>query len=307
MQNQVAAPTTHPGTEKLVVLLVGDIELPANQPSHTKFLRCTIEDAKKLSNNFIEQLSDAQAIIYRSNCPLTADVLSGAPELKVIVKAGSGLESVDRDYCRDRGIALANVAGANARSVAELALWQALGLARYGCLLGDDSSMHGIELAGKTAVVFGMGQIGNQLVALLRRLNLHVVPAHRGSNIANALRTADLLLVTASLNPSSINAIGLKELSGAKPGLSIVNIAPAEILNQSAVLSGLESERIAAVALSYPWKHSSAAQSRQIASLQSYGRILITPHLGANTIEARRRVSNAAWKRLQGLIVARIN
>lgn len=303
-------------TNNPTILLIGEFDLPDHIMSGSRVLRCSVDDAKRQQPSFIDSLARVDAVIYRSNCAFTHETLSGASRLRLIIKAGSGIENIDQDYCRAHNITVLNVPGANARSVAELALWQALSMARYGSLLANAAGSYGTELAHKTAVVYGYGHIGQTLAALLKTMGLKVTVCGRRrsndrrrqleshgidwtTNITEALGSADYLFVTASLNPTSRGAIGASQLNQAKPGLRIAVISPAEILDQGSILDGLATGHITAIALDCAWERSEPDQFDQIASLQQKGRLVITPRCGGNTKEALRRVSEAAWVQLQ--------
>lgn len=282
--------------------MIGDFVLPDESVKDFPITRCTVAEAKRLDAAFMQKLSQAQAILYRTACPFTAEVLEQATRLRYIVKAGSGLGAVDTIYCQKRGIKVASVPGANARSVVELALWQALGLARSGSLFGNDESFHGIELAGKSAVIYGFGHIGQELGRLLEAFGMSTTGCGREAKITPLLQEADFLFITASLNFSSYGAIGADQLKSAKPALKIVAVSPAEILDQTAILSGVITGRIAALALDCIWLESDTKQRLLIKDLQNQGRLIVTNRLGASTVEARKRTSLAAWQCLQELL-----
>src|SRR6266496_2490341 len=166
------------------LLLIGDFDIPADYLQSFRVTHCSTAKAKRLDAGFIQKLNHAQAIIYRTACPFMPEVLIQAPKLRYIVKAGSGLGGVDLEYCRRRNIKVANVAGANSRSVVELALWQALSLARFSCLFGNQPDMLGEELASKSAVVYGFGHIGRQLGQLLEAFGMTVTACGRESSAA---------------------------------------------------------------------------------------------------------------------------
>lgn len=257
------------------------------------------------------QGASADAIIVRGRARVTRRVLEAASSLRLVVRAGAGLDNIDVGAARERGVEVRNVPGGNAASVAELTLLLFLALARHlpeaAAVARSGTARRGqpmgAELAGRTLTLVGFGRIGRQVARRARAFDLRVVATdpvltrdeaasagvEYAASLTDALSAADLLSVHVPLLPSTRGLIGASELSLVRPGAFLVNAARAEVVDHAALLAALESGHLAGAGLDVLDDAAPAA-----APLRAHPRVIVTPHLGAATREAQARVAEAA-------------
>jgi D-3-phosphoglycerate dehydrogenase len=261
--------------------------------------------------NLAEQIRDCDAIIVRSATKLTAEVLDLAPRLKVIGRAGVGVDNLDVAAASQRGIIVLNAPQSTVISAAEHAIGLLLGLSRsipqaHAALKEgrwERSRFPGIELADKTLGVAGFGRIGQQVARRARGLEMRVL-AHdpyvaperfrelaveRAETLDALLAEADFLSLHLTLTPETRGIIGRSQLAKAKDGMRIVNAARGELIDDDALIEALQSGKVAGAALDV---FSTEPYSGPLLELDN---VVVTPHLGASTQEAQDRA---------GLIVA---
>jgi D-3-phosphoglycerate dehydrogenase len=253
-------------------------------------------------------LADADALIVRSATQVTAALIAAAPKLRVIARAGTGVDNVDVPAASARGILVMNAAGANSISVAELAIALMLALAR--AIPGADASMKqgvwdkkrfmGSELRGKTLGVVGFGRIGREVAARARAFDMEVVaydpfiPARAADAAAVPLISLDDLLAKAdfiSLHvpalPETRHLINAERLARAKKGVRIVNTARGELIDDKALAAAITSGHVAGAGLDVfdpepptDW------------TLSKLPQVIATPHIAASTVEGQELVGN---------------
>jgi D-3-phosphoglycerate dehydrogenase len=252
-------------------------------------------------------MAGAAAVITR-NAGLSGDAIRAADALAVVVVHGTGHDQVDMDTATERGVLVCNTPGLNARSVAELTLGLALAAAR-AVPAADRSERAGIggfreahpftELHGKTALIVGWGVIGAMVGPMLRdglgmQVLVHSSRAsdlggfERAASLHEGLARADLVSLHTRLRPETRGMIGSEALAAVKPGALLVNTARGGLLDEAALATALADGRIAAAALD---DYSPDAPAGPLAASP---RVIFTPHLGATTTDALRRVSTAA-------------
>jgi D-3-phosphoglycerate dehydrogenase / 2-oxoglutarate reductase len=258
-----------------------------------------------------ERIADYDAIIVRSGTQLTRDLLERADRLKVIGRAGIGVDNVDVEAASQRGIVVANSPQSTVVSAAEHALGLLLALSRnipqaHAALKEgrwERSRFAGLELAGKTLGLVGFGRIGQQVARRAAGLEMRLVAhdpyvaperfralgAERADTLAALLAEADFLSLHLTLTDETRGLIGRRELERAKSGIRIVNVARGELVDEDALADALRSGKVAGAALDV---FSAEPYSGPLLQLEN---VVVTPHLGASTQEAQDRA---------GLIVA---
>jgi D-3-phosphoglycerate dehydrogenase / 2-oxoglutarate reductase len=250
------------------------------------------------------------AIVIRSATKLTSDVLARAERLKVIGRAGVGVDNVDLDAATRRGIVVANAPESNVVSAAEHTIGLLVALARnipqaHAALKEgrwERSRWGGVELAEKTLGVLGLGRIGQQVARRALGLQMRVVAydpfvsADRvrelgieTGDLDAVLARADFLTLHLPLNDDTRGLIGLPAIARMKEGVRLVNAARGELVDEDALLEALRSGKIAAAALDVFGREPYAGP------LLEAPNVVVTPHLAASTDEAQDRA---------GLIVA---
>ena len=255
------------------------------------------------------RLGDYEAIITRSSTAVTADFLARARRLRILGRAGVGVDNIDVDACSRQGVVVVNAPYGNVVSAAEHTVGMLLALVRqipaaHGALkqLEWDRDIYGSELFRKTAGVLGLGKVGSRVAARLRAFDMEVlvydpfIPESRArdlgvrlTDLQTVLSRADVLTVHVPLTDETENMIAARELAALKPGARIVNCARGGIVNEADLLAALDSGRVAGAAVDV-WSEE-PPQSPVVKRLIRHPRVVVTPHLGANTQEAQVNVA----------------
>jgi len=253
-------------------------------------------------------LADAHALIVRSETRVTAALLSHAPHLLIVARAGVGVDNIDVPAATRRGIAVINAPGANTISAAEHTLALLLALARRVPWAAeamrrgewDRKRFEGTELRGKTLGLVGLGRIGGYVASLARAFGM-VVLAHdpylaperaaelhvKVVGLEDLLRASDVVSLHLALTPQTQRLINSDRLQVMKPGAVLVNTARGELVDEMALVAAIENGRLAGAALDVFATEPLAADS----PLRRLERVILTPHLAASTAEAQERVS----------------
>lgn len=255
-----------------------------------------------------EALVHFDGAICRSGVKLTADVLEGNRRLKAIVRAGVGTDNIDKQAATRAGIVVMNTPAGNTLSTAEHAITLMLALSRniapaYQSLVEgrwDRKKYMGTQVAGKTLGVVGLGRIGLAVARRAVALEMNVLGydpfmAKERANelgielmesVDDMLPKVDYLSVHTPLTDETRNLINMDQLERMKPGVRLINCARGGIFNETALIAGLESGKIAGVALDVY-----AEEPCTASPLFGKPGVLCTPHLGASTEEAQTQVA----------------
>ncbi|MGH3693500.1 MAG: phosphoglycerate dehydrogenase [Pseudonocardiaceae bacterium] len=250
-------------------------------------------------------LRDADALLVRSATRVDADALGQAPRLKVVARAGVGLDNVDVPAATERGVMVVNAPTSNIVSAAEHAIALLLAVARHvpaadASLRAGQwkrSSFSGVELFGKTIGVVGLGKIG-QLVAqrlaafgtTLIAYDPYVSPARAAQlgielvDLDELLSRADAISIHLPKTPETLGLIGVEQLAKAKPGVLIVNAARGGLVDEQALADGVRSGQVGGAGVDVFGTEPCTASP-----LFELPQVVVTPHLGASTAEAQDR------------------
>ena len=252
------------------------------------------------------RIGEFDAILIRSATKMTADLIERAGRLKVIGRAGTGVDNVDMEAATKRGIIVANAPESNSIAAAEHTLALALALCRnvpqaHGSLVGGEwarSRYGGNELYGKTLGVIGFGRIGQLVAKRAQAFEMEVVGFDKfvsperfrelGADGAETLdelyARADVITLHVPKTPETEGMIGDEAIAKMREGARIVNCARGPLVDLDAVERGLESGRLAGVALDvFPQEPFTEHP------LFARDDVVVTPHLGASTAEAQDR------------------
>jgi len=251
-------------------------------------------------------LEDADGVIVRGATRVDADLIADAPRLRVIARAGAGVDNVDLEAASRRGILVLNAPGANSVSVAEhtcaLMLALARSVSRADALMKDGRwekrSLQGAELRGKTLGIVGLGRIGREVVRRARAFEMRIVahdpyiPAQAASDLDVELVSLDLLCERAdfiSLHaPSAGGARKLLDrgrLARCRRGVRIVNTARGALIDEAALAEALASGHVAGAGLDV-----FEAEPPATTALTNLPQVVATPHIAASTREAQEAV-----------------
>jgi len=255
------------------------------------------------------RLGEYEAIVTRSSTTVTAEFLGRARRLRILGRAGVGVDNIDVDACSRQGVVVANAPYGNVVSAAEHTVGMLLALVRkipaaHESLkrLEWDRAIYGSELFRKTAGVLGLGKVGSRVAARLRAFDMEVlvydpfIPESRArdlgvrlTDLQTVLSRADVLTVHVPLTDETENMIGAPELAALKPGARVVNCARGGIVNEGDLLAALDSAHVAGAAVDV-WSEE-PPRSPAVKRLIQHPRVVVTPHLGANTQEAQVNVA----------------
>lgn len=256
----------------------------------------------------LKEIPHYDAIIIRSGTRMTRQVIEAATKLKVIGRAGVGVDNIDIPAATEKGVLVVNAPTGNCVAAAEHTIALLCGLARHIAPADraiknngwDRSKFVGSSLVDKTLGVIGLGRIGREVAKRARGLGMHVVASDpfASEEAADAigvklvqfeevLERSDFLTLHIPLIPSTNDMINAESIKKMKDGARIINAARGGIVNEPALLDALESGKIAGAALDCfqfepPYKHPDSISAK----LAQHPAVLATPHLGASTKEA---------------------
>lgn len=256
----------------------------------------------------IAEIAAYDAVAVRSATKLPAEVLSHATRLRVIGRAGIGVDNVDVEAATARGILVMNTPFGNATTTAEHAIAMLMALSRNipqataSMRAGkwEKKSLQGREVTGKTLGVIGLGNIGRIVANRARGLHMNVIgfdpqintEAARGLGVERVeldelFARADYVSVHTPLNDATRHLLGAEAFARMKPGAFVINCARGGIVDEAALVAALDEGRIAGAALDvYETEPPPADQP-----LLSHPKVILTPHLGASTAEAQEIVA----------------
>jgi D-3-phosphoglycerate dehydrogenase / 2-oxoglutarate reductase len=255
-------------------------------------------------------IGNYEVIITRSGTTVDRELLDAGKKLKMVARAGVGIDNVDLDYASSRGVIVVNAPLGNTNSAAEHAM--ALLLAFCRKITKANASLKsgewkralftGIELKGKTAGVIGLGKVGGRVATRLKAFECDVlacdpyIAAKRALDLGVKLvsheeiyKNCDIITFHTPLNDETRNMVGEKEIAMMKDGVILINAARGGIINEQALLNALKSGKIAGAAVDV-WSEE-PPKTEILRELISQDRLVVTPHLGANTFEAQINVA----------------
>ncbi|MGH3438248.1 MAG: phosphoglycerate dehydrogenase [Sciscionella sp.] len=253
----------------------------------------------------LSAVADADALLVRSATTVDAEVLAAAGKLKVVARAGVGLDNVEVPAATERGVMVVNAPTSNIVSAAEHAIALLLAVARRvaaadASLRGGEwkrSSFSGVELQGKTHGIIGFGKIGQLVAHRLAAFGMRLVAydpyvsAARAAQFGADLLPLDELLARADTisihlpkTPETKGLIGAKQLAETKRGVIIVNDARGGLVDEQALADAVGSGQVGGAGIDV-----FAAEPTTSSPLFELDRVVVTPHLGASTAEAQDR------------------
>jgi D-3-phosphoglycerate dehydrogenase len=262
--------------------------------------------ADQIGGKLQDELKSADALIVRSAVQADAALLAHAGKLRVIGRAGVGVDNIDLDAATRQGIAVMNTPGANAVAVAEHTLSMMLAMARHLCRADalmhagkwEKKSLQGTELRGKTLGIAGLGRIGMEVARRARAFGMELVghdpfvsvsvAKEQGIRLASLdelYADADYITLHVGLTPQTAGMINADAIGKMKKGVRLVNCARGELVNEADLVAALKQGQVAVAALDVfveePLKNS---------PLQAMENVILTPHIGGATFEAQEAV-----------------
>jgi len=262
---------------------------------------------KMLREALIQTIGEYDALIVRSETKVDRELLERAARLKVVGRAGVGVDNIDVEAATARGVIVMNTPGANAIAACEHTFALMLALCRH--IPQADASVRrgewtrrrfvGVQLYRKTLGIIGLGRIGQQVArrALAFGMEVLAYDPYISADIARELGVAlvsldellarsDFITLHALLTPETRGLIGREALAHVKPGARLINCARGELVDEAALVEALTSGRLAGAALDVY-----STEPPLGSPLLTLDNVVLTPHLGASTEEAQRDVS----------------
>lgn len=254
-----------------------------------------------------EQIKDYDCVIVRSATKITRPIIDAAMEterLKLIIRAGVGVDNIDVQYACEKGIKVCNTPAASSASVAELAIAHMFALARFIHAANvtmregkwNKKQYKGIELNGKTLGLIGFGRIAKETAKKADALGMKVLYTNRSGKkegynqygympLDELLKQSDFVSVHIPYDNSVGTVIGNEELIMMKNSAYLVNCSRGGVVDENALLEALESEIIAGAAMDV-----FAVEPTTNLKLCANEKVSVTPHIGASTKEAQQRI-----------------
>jgi D-3-phosphoglycerate dehydrogenase len=271
-----------------------------------KEARWTVVTADQLEGKLASHLETADALIVRSAVQVDEALLQHARRLRVIGRAGVGVDNIDLQAATRKGIAVMNTPGANAVAVAEHTLALMLAMARHLCRANDlmhagkweKKSLQGTELRGKILGIVGLGRIGMEVAKRARAFGMEVI-AHdpfvsvavakeqgiQPAKLEEVYAAADYLTLHVGLTAQTTGMINTDAISKMKKGVRIVNCARGELVNEADLAQELKQGQVAVAALDV-----FAEEPPKSSPLAALDNVILTPHIAGSTREAQEAV-----------------
>lgn len=275
---------------------------------------CTLKDmGHEVTEQFFEpeelkeQVKNFNVIIVRSATKVRKEIIDEAlktENLKLIIRGGVGLDNIDVSYAESQGIKVRNTPKASSSAVAELALGHMFSLARFIGIANvtmregkwNKKQYKGIELSGKTLGLVGFGRIGRELAKKAKALEMKVIytdilgsakdcPEYSFVSLDQLLADSDFISLHVPGNKDKSPVIGKSEFSKMKDGAFLINCARGSVVDEAGLLEALNSGKLAGAGIDvYP------EEPTENLELLNHERVSVTPHIGAATKEAQKRI-----------------
>lgn len=257
----------------------------------------------------LEAITDYDALIVRSRTKVTAEVIQAAKKLKVIGRAGVGVDNIDLHSAKQHGITVVNAPTAATVAVAELAMALMLSLARDVAQADEamkqgkwiKKQLKGSELLGKTLGIIGLGRIGSAVAERASAFGMPIVLGYDTSrekqealksmgfetvSLEDVYSRADYISIHVPLTEATRGMINARAISQMKPGVRIISTARGGIIDEAALLEALNSGHVAGAGLDV-----FATEPPGLTDLIAHPNVIATPHIGAQTREAQSRAA----------------
>jgi len=254
-----------------------------------------VEDLKNIIRDF-------DVLIVRSTTKVNREILDAAlgGRLKLIIRAGVGIDNIDAEYAREKGFEVQNTPNASSDSVAELVIGHMFGLARFISISNvtmrdgkwNKKAYEGIELAGKTLGIVGFGRIGRSLAEKARGLGMEVIfndifvkedGQFKYVQFDELISKADFISVHTPYTGAPL--IGKTEFENMKPGVFIINAARGKVVDEQALMEALNTDKVRGAGIDVFEKEPTLNLE-----LIRHPKVSATPHIGAATKEAQARI-----------------
>jgi D-3-phosphoglycerate dehydrogenase len=256
-----------------------------------------------------EKIKEVDIIIVRSATKIREDLIDEASKggkLKLIIRAGVGLDNIDVDYAKSKGIKVRNTPNSSSRAVAELAIGQMISLARYTYIANvtmrdgqwNKKQYKGSELLDKKLGLIGFGRIAKETAHLGELLGMKVLYTNRSGpkdgydnyqykEMDDLLKESDFISLHVPFNKEQGAVLSKDEFKKMKDGVFLVNCARGGVVDEAALLEALESGKVAAAAVDVFEEEPTPNEK-----LYTHPKVALTPHIGGSTKEAQARIDD---------------
>uniref|UniRef100_A0A7V3ZYT5 3-phosphoglycerate dehydrogenase n=2 Tax=candidate division WOR-3 bacterium TaxID=2052148 RepID=A0A7V3ZYT5_UNCW3 len=297
-----------------------------------KMEKSAIEELKKLGVEVADlsslpkeelpaHLGDADIVIVRSATKVKGPVLEALKNCKLILRGGVGLDNIDVEGAKAKGIKVDNTPEASSASVAELALGFMFALARHivrGTVgikngLWEKKELEGWELAGKTLGILGYGRIGHELAKRAKALGMNVIAYRRHEfqdeyakrvTLDELYAQSDFISIHLPLTPETKYFVNKEAFDKMKDGVFIINVARGGVVDEKALLEALKSGKVRGAALDV--FEVEPPEDPLHNELIQHPNVICTPHIGASTFEGQARVGMALVQKVKDFLEGKI-
>jgi len=274
-------------------------------------------------HTLLDRVAECDGLVVRSHTCVDRELLERAPRLRVVGRAGVGVDNIDVAHATERGVMVVNAPESNIVSAAEHTLALMLALARdipavNAALKGGEwprRGRHGVELFGKTLGIVGLGRVGSMVAVRAAAFGMKVVAydpyiaperfeafgAERAVTLDDLVRASDYLSVHTPKTDETYGMIGARELALARPGARVINCARGGIVDEGALVEALRSGRVAAAGVDVFDREPVRSHA-----LFSFPQVVVTPHLGGSTEEAQARVGTTVAEQVVEALAGRL-
>ena len=258
-------------------------------------------------NELKEKIKEVDIVIVRSATKIREELIDEAAKsgkLKLIIRAGVGLDNIDVEYARSKGITVRNTPSSSSRAVAELAIGQMLSLSRYTYIANvtmrngqwNKKQYKGSELLDKNLGLIGFGRIAKETAELADLLGMNVFYTNRSGpkdgydnyqykEMDDLLKESDYISLHVPFNKEKGAVLGKEEFDKMKDGVFVVNCARGGVVDEEALIKALDSGKVAAAAVDVFEEEPTPNEK-----LYTHPKVALTPHIGGSTKEAQARI-----------------
>jgi len=258
-------------------------------------------------NELKEKIKEVDIVIVRSATKIREELIDEAAKsgkLKLIIRAGVGLDNIDVEYARSKGITVRNTPSSSSRAVAELAIGQMLSLSRYTYIANvtmrngqwNKKQYKGSELLDKNLGLIGFGRIAKETAELADLLGMNVFYTNRSGpkdgydnyqykEMDDLLKESDYISLHVPFNKEKGAVLGKEEFDKMKDGVFVVNCARGGVVDEEALIEALDSGKVAAAAVDVFEEEPTPNEK-----LYTHPKVALTPHIGGSTKEAQARI-----------------
>ncbi len=296
-------------------ILVADAIEEAGMRALRCFPNLEVEERTALTaDRLAEEIIPYAGLLVRSRTRVPRSLIAAAPRLRVIGRAGTGVDNIDVAAASEHGVLVLSAAGANAEAAAELTIGLMFAVARRIAAAAaalkagrwERAEFRGTQLLGKTLGIIGIGHVGRAVAWRARGLGMNTIaydpyvaadalPDRRIALVAlpDLLAQADYISVHTPLTTASQGLIGAGEIARMKRGVYLINCARGGVIDEQALLAGLDGGRVAAAALDVFSREPPGALE-----IVHHPRVVATPHVGALSAEAQYGVAMTIARRM---------